>query len=51
MVKSFYKKLVKKMSFLIKTHQFDIHEKLDEQNERLIKIEKLLIQHYEDDML
>ena len=39
------------MGFLIETHHYDIHEKLDEQNERLARIEKLLIKHYEDDML
>lgn len=50
-MKKFYKSLVKKMGFLIETHHYDLHEKLDEQNERLRKIEKLLIKHYEDDML
>ena len=38
------------MGFFIQLHHYDLHEKLDEQNERLLNIEKLLIKHYEDDM-
>jgi hypothetical protein len=49
-MKKFYKELVKKMGFLIETHHYDLHEKLDEQNLRLLNIEKLLVKHYEDDM-
>ncbi len=50
-MKKFYKSLVKKMGFLIETHHYDLHERLDETNKRLTNIEKLLIKHYEDDML
>lgn len=50
-MKKFYKELVKKMGFLIETHHYDLHERLDETNARLTNIEKLLIKHYEDDML
>jgi hypothetical protein len=49
-MKKFYRELVKKMGFLIEAHHYDLHEKLDAQNQRLYRIEKMLIKHYEDDM-
>jgi hypothetical protein len=49
-MKKFYLALIKKMGFLIETHHYDLHEKLDAQNQRLHNIEKLLVKHYEDDM-
>ena len=48
-MKEFYKSLVKKMGFLIETHHYDLHERLDETNQRLTNIEKLLVKHYREE--
>ena len=48
MTKRFYEKLKVKLS-LFKPNE--IAQKLDEVNKRLLRIEKLLIKHHEDDML